>query len=730
MPEKSWQAHDQTGSRSHDRTTHLETGVGTDVEVDVEVDGGRVDSGRLRGAVRYRARAFHNRSGTIGQVSLDPEQQACADLPLSPLAIVAGPGAGKTRTVVARIAALVARGEVRADKILALTHTTKAAGELKDRLAKTGVYDTHVSTVHAMAWRQLRRFTPDLGGTIPQLQASTFGLVKDSAAGIVDNLDTPVVIELCGEIDWAAARMLTPDTYPQGADRAGRDISVDANIVCHVWKRYIERKTRTGIVDFADVLTLAREQLTHPHVRTAIDNAFEAFFVDEYQDIDPLQQSLIDAWLGGRDTLCVVGDPDQAIFSFKGGDPSLLLTFSDRRPNARSVSLTRNYRSTSDIVSWVNAVALHKKVALTAERGYSGTAPRIEICDNETDEERQLVDQLRAWKTSGLRWGDMAILFRYNAISARLEAALSNARIPYSVAGGTNFFERTDVRAVLTVFGARARIEPDEDGLTLIDDAARDQGWDPNHIPDGMGAARQRHDAISALIELVYNRYNSYSAGALLAALLERAKEAHDVPVDSVTLATIHAAKGLEWPAVWVVSCVEGVMPSSYATTRPQLDEERHLFYVAISRAETHLVVSAAKKRHNNYTGKPSSFLDLVGAAQARTAKRRGTTTAPNPGQRKPPPVIEEARCRCGQRLVGPAARTSRACSGPCLTGADKTRYDQLAAWRNDKAATTHSTAGSVATDKALFSIAVRRTVDGVVGLNVAGNTIPPHLYR
>ena len=666
--------------------------------------------------------------GTVGDVKLDAEQQACVDLPVGPLAIVAGPGAGKTRTVVARISALGIRGEVDPTKILAVTHTTKAAGELKDRLARAGAGQTHVSTIHAMAWRQLRRFAPLLGEPEPKLQAATFGFVKDAASAVVDNPDTAVVMELISEIDWAAASLLNPDTYALAADRAGREISINGDKVAEVWTRYIARKQRAGVIDFADVLRLATEQLSKPFARGAIDNAFHAVFVDEFQDVDALGYGLIQAWLGDRDSLCVVGDPDQAIFSFKGGDPALLLGFKDEFPNATSVTLRRNYRSTTDIVGWVNATALHKKIPLTSERGFiEGPGPRCELVDTEEREEAMLVEQLRRWHTKGRPWRDMAVLYRYNAISARLEAALTSAGIPYAVAGGANFFERREVKNVLVAFGKQARITPDEDGMLLLVDAAAENGWDRDTVPDGMGAARQRYDAVLALCDLVDDRYPNFSAHALLAALQERAKDAHDAPVDAVSLATIHASKGLEWPCVWLVSCTDGVMPSSFAKTRTQLDEERHLFYVAISRAETELVVSAARKRRNNFTSRPSPFLDLVGVATKATAKRRGSSGSYN---QRPTPERVIAACPCGGRLIGAPARTTGACSGPCLSGKMAESYTKLVTWRDDLAVERNVPHPKIASNKALFSVAVRADANGVSGLGVAPEDIPVELYQ
>lgn len=649
-------------------------------------------------------------------MTLDPEQLRCASLPLGPVAVVAGPGAGKTRTVVARIAALVARGEVDPSKVVALTHTTKAAGELTDRLASAGVQDVRASTVHALAWRQVRRFAPELGLDVPTLLGSTFGAVRDAARPLLGNPDASVVAELCSEIDWAAARGLTTRSYARAAAKAGRSVSVEPATVTAVWRKYSERKRRRNEVDFADVLALAAAQLDDPAVHSVVEGMFDAVFVDEYQDIDVLQQRCIDAWLCGKDALCVVGDADQAIFGFKGGDPDLLLGFARRYPSATVVNLSRNYRSTLGIVSWVNAVATHKDVPLTSERG-TGRVPRVETFPTESAEESAVAAQLHAWKRAGFRWKDLAVLFRYNASSARLEGALSAAGVPYAVAGGTNFFDRSDVRGVLVSFGAAARRDGSADGLEVLVDAAAEHGWWRDDVPAGMGAARQRYDAILALVELVAERYPGWDAASLLAGLQERARQAHDVPVDAVTLATVHAAKGLEWPCVWVVSCTDGVMPSSYAKTTEQRREERHLFYVALSRAADELVVSTAARRHNNFTGRPSPFLDLLPAATS-AGRSAGAPTAGTSAQHPSDNGSSSvAVCPCGARLVGAAARKSKSCSGRCLQGEAAERFAALVSWRDSQAAKDGVAARDVASDKALFAVAVFRRAEQVAGL-------------
>jgi DNA helicase II / ATP-dependent DNA helicase PcrA len=693
---------------------------------------------------------------------LDPHQRAAASAPLGPVAVIAGPGSGKTRTVVARIAHLVTTGAVPATQVLALTHTTKAAGELRERLEQAGVKDANCATVHATAWRQVRALWQMAGiEREPILMASSWGLIRDSISRTLGRAkaETSTVTDVAGEIEWARAWLLKPIEYATSAEEHGRTCVLEPEELVQVWNQYTALKAEQGVLDFADVLELAAKMMDVPEVAARVRAKWSAFFLDEYQDIDHGQQRVVDAWLGGRDTVTVTGDPEQAIFGFKGGDPSLLMKFSERHPHAQMIHLTNNYRSTPQVVEWVNALTLVKRPLLVGHQK-AHSKPTVVSSADERAEEQQLVAQLREWKRAGTPWEEMAVLFRFNATAARVESALSSAGIPYQTAGQVRFFERQEVRAVLTPFGQRARMNPEMNGLACLIQAAESTGWDQETPPQGVGAARARWEAVEALVALVREDHDVLTAAQLLAELQRRAKSSSDVSLAGVTLATVHAAKGLEWDAVWVIGVVEGQMPSAYATTDIQVNEEQHLLYVAVSRARRQLVMSWSQRRQNNWRAEKSRFLNLLpgqrppaptgrpgqtrsGASSSAWSKNsgrggrpsgsaRGPQSATGPrssggyssGRSRPSSADDDVTvvggsrpaeafpdlfsCKtCGDRLLGRPARSVSRCSGPCLIGEEAARYKVLEAWRSELSEKLGVPPAKLASDKALFGAAV-----------------------
>ena len=708
---------------------------------------------------------------------LDPHQRAAASAPLGPLAVIAGPGSGKTRTVVARISHLVDIGAVPAAQVLTLTHTNKAAGELRERLEHAGVHNATCATVHATAWRQVRALWQLAGiEQEPRLVASSWSLVRDSIARSLGRAkaETSTVTDVTGEIEWGRAWLLSPADYAVAAQEHGRTCALEPEEIAQVWSQFTALKAEQGVLDFADVLDLAAKMMDVPDVAERVRSKWSAFFLDEYQDIDHGQQRVVDAWMAGRDTVTVTGDPEQAIFGFKGGDPGLLMKFGERYPNAQVIHLTNNYRSTPQVVEWVNALTIVKRPPLVGHQK-AHAKPSVVMASDERAEEQQLVAQLREWKRSGTPWEEMAVLFRFNATAARVEAALNSASIPYQTAGQVRFFERQEVRAVLVPFGQRARTNPDMNGLACIIQAAESTGWDEEMPPAGVGAARSRWEAVEALVALVRDDHDTLSAADLLTQLQRLAKGAKDVTLAGVTLATIHAAKGLEWDSVWIIGAVEGQMPSAYATTDIQINEEQHLLYVAVSRARRNLVLSWSQRRQNNWRADKSRFIALIPGQRApapsgKPGQRRGTgasgkwqnsrSGAPtagagrgvaNSGGRRgagrsasagaayggdEPHVVGGAsgiegfedifNCgKCGDRLLGRPARESKRCSGACLDGQMRERYVALETWRQERSDELGLPLAKVATDKALFGAAVDGSSASILGFNREAGPAP-----
>jgi DNA helicase-2/ATP-dependent DNA helicase PcrA len=658
---------------------------------------------------------------------LDPAQRSAATAPLGPVRILAGPGAGKTRTIVARIEHLVTSGQVEAGHVLALSHTTKAAGELRDRLASiptqaSAVRDVASSTIHAAAWRQVRHLWTLAGYTgAPRLLTSVYSLVRRAADHTLGRrVEQAELLDLVAEIDWARARRLTPQRYADAAAELGRTAPTGSFAeVARIWEEYTTLKDMEGYLDFADVLACATVMLDVPEVAQRVRDRWRVLFVDEYQDVDPAQQGLIDAWLGTRDTLTVVADPNQAIFGFKGADPTLLDQFAQRYPSAVTVELSANYRSSPQIVAWVNRARVSENEPLTGRRG-DGPMPRVERCYDEKSEITALIRQIQSWSRAGVDLSEIAVLYRFNATAARVEAALAAAGVPYHTLGTGRFFERPEVRAALDHLTVIARDTPTLDAPTSMLQAATLCGYDPLRVPDGAGAVRQRYESLHALVTLTAQQLHAADATGLVEEMTRRIREAHEPNPGGVSVGTIHAAKGLEWDAVWVVGLVEGQLPSAYAKTPTALKEEQHAFYVAISRARTHLVVSAAGKRSNNWTQKPSRFLDLLEQRDGATITRAGARTGSgrsvsskdlSPGMARK--LEEVGTCaKCKGKLRGAGAWASRVCSPECLSDAIKTTYAQILTWRETRAKAIGVPVSAIATDRSLFTYVCTGNLD------------------
>jgi DNA helicase II / ATP-dependent DNA helicase PcrA len=670
---------------------------------------------------------------------LDPAQRTAATAPLGPLRILAGPGAGKTRTIVARIEHLVTSGQVEAGHVLALSHTTKAAGELRDRLSRipaqaSAVRDVASSTIHAAAWRQVRHLWTLAGYTgAPRLLTSVYSPVRKAADHTLGRrVEQAELLDLVAEIDWARARLLTPQRYADTAADLGRTAPTGSfSDVARIWEKYATLKDMDGYLDFADVLACATVMLDVADVAQRVRDRWRVLFVDEYQDVDPAQQALIDAWLGTRDTLTVVADPNQAIFGFKGADPTLLDQFTQRYPRAVTVELSANYRSSPQIVDWVNRARVSKNEPLTGLRG-DGPEPRIERCYDEKSEITVMIRQIQGWIRAGVDLSEISVLYRFNATAARVEAALAAAGVPYHTLGTGRFFERPEVRAALDHLAVIARDTPTLDAPTSMLRAATLCGYDPLTIPDGAGAVRQRYESLHALVTLTAQHLHAADATGLVAEMTRRIREAHEPNPGGVSVGTIHAAKGLEWDAVWVVGLVEGQLPSAYAKTPAALKEEQHAFYVAISRARTHLVVSSAGKRSNNWTQKPSRFLDLleprVGTTSTRAGMRTGSGHTINskdlsPGMARK--LEEVGTCaKCKGKLRGAGAWASRRCSPECLPDAGKAAYAGVSAWRETRAKTIGVPVSAIATDRSLFTYVCTGNLDAAGLHDTTG--IPP----
>jgi DNA helicase II / ATP-dependent DNA helicase PcrA len=655
---------------------------------------------------------------------LDDEQREAVLAPRGPVCVLAGAGTGKTRTITHRIAQLVAAGHVAAGQVLAVTFTQRAAGEMRTRLralgaaAETGssVGAVQALTFHAAAHRQLRYFWPRVvGDTGWQLLDSKFAVVARAASGARLQLSTDDVRDVAGEIEWAKASLISPEQYPDAVAAAARDIPLDAARVATVYAAYESLKSRgddVALLDFDDLLL---------HTAAAIENdaaiaeefrdRYRCFVVDEYQDVTPLQQRVLSAWLGERDDLTVVGDANQTIYSFTGASPRYLLNFSRQFPEATVVRLERDYRSTPQVVSLANQViaaargrVAGSKLHLVGQRD-PGPAPSFRDHPDEVAEAAAVAASISRLVESGTPPAEIAVLYRINAQSEVYEEALTEAGIPYQVRGGEGFFSRQEIRQALLVL-QRAAGRGDADGAPLPDVV---RGLlEPLGLtaePPTGTRARERWEALSGLAELVDEEVAhrpQLDLPGLLAELRTRADSRHPPVVQGVTLASLHAAKGLEWDAVFLVGLTDGTLPISHALAHgaesEAVEEERRLLYVGITRARMHLALSWSLSRNpgGRQSRKPSRFLNGL-------APQTQSDSTPNRPRRNRGPA---SRCRiCNNQLTTPAAIMLRRCE-TCAADIDDELLLQLKDWRLRTAKNLKVPAYVVFTDNTLIAIA------------------------
>ncbi|MGH3916931.1 MAG: ATP-dependent helicase [Pseudonocardiaceae bacterium] len=545
---------------------------------------------------------------------LDEAQCAVVCAPRGPVCVLAGAGTGKTRTITRRIAQLVHTGHVAPGQVLAVTFTARAAGELRVRLRELGVDGVQARTFHAAALRQLRYFWPHVVGDQPwPLLEHKLRLVGQAAqragAGVED------VRDIAGEIEWAKGSLVSADSYPAAAAAARRETVLPAVHIAAIYAGYEELKNRNRVLDFDDLLLHTAAALEDDSaVAQEFRDRYRCFVVDEYQDVTPLQQRVLDAWLGARDDLTVVGDANQTIYSFAGAAPRFLLEFTRRFPDAVIVRLTRDYRSTPQVVALANRVVAAAsgrgagaRLALEGQRP-PGPEPSFDEYDDESAEADAVAARIEKLLDAGVAAAEIAVLYRVSAQSEAFEQALDSRGIAFQVRGGERFFHRPEVRAGLRALRAAAAsssigsagpIGSAEQLGSAVREVLAAHGLTTE--PPRGSAARSRWESLRSLAELA----DDLAAGLpetdlrrFVAELDARADAAHPPAVQGITLASLHSAKGLEWDAVFLVGLVDGTLPIQYAQgDRAALEEERRLLYVGITRARRWLALSWALSR-------------------------------------------------------------------------------------------------------------------------------------
>jgi DNA helicase-2/ATP-dependent DNA helicase PcrA len=648
---------------------------------------------------------------------LDDEQQVVATSVHGPVVVLAGAGTGKTRAITHRMAYAVATGAHEARRSLAVTFTTRAAGEMRVRLRELGVEGAQVRTFHGAALRQLRYFWPRLSGqTFPDVLPGKARLLAEAASksGIATN--AAVIRDLASDIEWSKVSELAARDLLTDPRAATRQWSMDLADVMKIYAAYDELKSARALLDFEDVLLVTVGALqTRPDILDEVHSAYRWFTVDEFQDVNPLQHRLLTLWRGDRDEVCAVGDVSQTIYSFTGASADYLVNFRTEFPDATEVRLVNCYRCTPEIVSKANAVIVqaHSRAAVTLRSMRDpGVEPTVQSHSDEVAEATAVAESISTHLRNGISARDIAVLFRMNAQSADLEAALSARGIAVVMRGAERFFDRPEVREGVTRIRGAARAG----GATgVLGDEVRGilsaAGWAAER-PQGSGAVRERWESLAALVTLA-DENPQWDLPAFVTELDHRSEAQHAPAADAVTLSSLHSAKGLEWQVVFIVGCSDGLLPLSNADSPDEIEEERRLLYVGMTRAKSYLHLSWARARQpgGRENREFSKFLitlrdstgqlaDGLEGDQSRGSVHRGSGRARTERKKRGP-----AMCRtCGKGLVTAPERSLGRCR-TCPSTYDPDQFEQLKRWRLREATEREVPAFVVFTDATLLAI-------------------------
>ena len=553
---------------------------------------------------------------------LDPEQLAVVTAIRGPVCVIAGAGTGKTRVITNRIAYAINAGVTDPTKVLALTFTARAAGEMRARLRTLGVPNVAARTFHSAALKQLLYFWPySFGGQFPTLLTTKSGFISQAIerAEIAIPAQAASLREIASEIEWAKVLEISPDNYQAEAIAAKRSIRLpnsksateNLEIIAKVFEAYESLKKQERTLDFEDILLLTVGMLEEDRgVRERVRDQYRFFTVDEYQDVSPLQQRLLNIWLGNREEICVVGDAAQTIYSFAGATSNFLLTFKNRFPNAQTYRLSRGYRSTPEIINTANQIL--RSANLISDHGNElssanshGDKPLINGFNTSSEEIAFVVNSVVANIKAGADSSDIAILARTNAQLDQIKSALNNSKVASQIRSGERFFDRVDVRDAMRVIRSASVLPPEggdwyEDLVSVL----RPFG-DADYVSAFLRLAREMQEGSieldSADLSSSGDLKTKSSMRTFLRELEDRAEQNNPPTLPGVTLSTLHSAKGLEWNHLYLIGLSDGLLPMS---NNNDLNEERRLFYVGVTRAKQSIQIT--------YAGKPSEFLSQL----------------------------------------------------------------------------------------------------------------------
>ncbi|MEP6842361.1 MAG: ATP-dependent helicase [Pseudolysinimonas sp.] len=558
---------------------------------------------------------------------LDPEQREAAVALLGPVCILAGAGTGKTRALTYRIAHGLRTGTYSPGSVLALTFTTKAAAELRERLRRLGAEGAVARTFHSAALAQLGQFWPDVvGGPSPKLVENKARLISEAGDALHLKLGGGTLRDLAGEIEWRKTSELSLERYAAAVAQHDRPMpaGLDVGTVVDIQTRYEQLKDDRRRIDFEDVLLATAGMLdSEPRVLATVRAQYRFFTVDEYQDVSPLQHRLLTLWRGDRTDVCVVGDASQTIYSFTGATSSYLLQFEREFPQAHVVRLERNYRSTPAVLTLANRL-MHERAGALELRAIS-TSPEpvsgVVAFDDDVAEARAVAGAIAKELAAGARPEQIAVLFRVNEQAVALEAALKQSGVAVRQLGASKFFKISSVRMVVSALRVQARSHPDESMRKVVADLAREAGWSIR--PEDSTLPRESWDALDAIVRFSTELPDSVSLERFSDELSEREESNNELTVSAVVLSTLHSAKGLEWETVFLVGLSEGLLPINYAKTTAAIDEERRLFYVGITRARRRLLLSWSRIGSRAQQREPSRFLQELRSGTPRAGSTR-----------------------------------------------------------------------------------------------------------
>ena len=535
--------------------------------------------------------------------ALDEDQKAVALATRGPVCVIAGAGTGKTRAITHRIAYAAAIGTMDPAKVLALTFTAKAAGEMRVRLRTLGVPTVAARTIHAAALKQLLYFWPSVfGGKTPDLITAKSGFLSEAInrAGLSESIrvtNRELMRDIASEIEWAKVSQIGPEDFVAEIEKRVQKPRASAEQLAKIYSAYESVKKQELAIDFEDVLLLTTAMVEEERdVRERVQDQYRYFTIDEYQDISPIQQRLINAWLGSRQDICVVGDPAQTIYSFAGATPVFLNTFTQRFPEAEIIRLSTGYRSTPEIIFAANALLRHASMGqeLVATNEH-GDKPAVTGYSDESSEIAGVLKEITELLAGGTPAQEISILARTNNQLGGIERAMNKLGLPYQVRNTEKFFERQDVRDFLKQV-RQASVLPTE-GSTWIDELRTiAQPYLTGESIDGIAALLHLARELESDENFAPRTLRGY-----LREVEDRVQQNNPPTMPVVTLATLHAAKGLEWERVFMVGASEGILPLQIDATEAVINEERRLFYVGMTRAKQDL--------HISHRGNPSRFL-------------------------------------------------------------------------------------------------------------------------